>query len=430
VKTSKTSKTKTATKTKSTSKKTTSPVKGKAGRAKLSLLEKVEALGLLETEAAERLAGRVDGIAGPSGLDRSSAWDRELAGLLGEFEASGGDGGAKRTLTPLLAWQETLVGIPATVEGIRDAVSALKKVVPFHGASLFVRNPDSPQVEPLVSVGFDVDLVSRIRFMEGTGFSSWVAARKKPVLYSSLHRNEAPGAEHVRSFMAVPLLVGGECLGVLNLGHREESAYDPAALRRLILAAGSLAALVQRWIARAQIEARETKVRETGFATPTYFRSRLEEEIVRCRELGHAMSLLVLRLNELPAYTQQFGEEFRQRTRGDLARLVQDWSRPTELVGHAEGDALLVLIPGAREEQAASRGADLAGGVQKHNFPRRKRLTLGYSVATYPADAETSQELLVAVDKGLREVSRPPLGEDGPADSRVLPDTSIATRIP
>jgi GGDEF domain-containing protein len=410
--------------------KAASPAKGKAGRAKLTLLEKIEAMGLLETDAAERLAGRVEGIAGPTGLDRASAWDRELAGLLGKFEASGGDGGAKKTLTPLLAWQETLIGTPATRDGIRDAIAALKRVIPFHGATLFVRNPDSPQVEPLVSVGFEVNLVSRIRFLEGAGFSSWVATRKKPVLYASLHRNEAPGAEHVRSFMAVPLLVGGECLGVLNLGHREDSAYDPAALRRLMLAVGSLAAPVQRWIARTQIEARETRDRETGFATPAYFRSRLDEEVVRCRELGHSMSLLSLRLIELPGYAQQFGEEFRQRTRGDLARLVQDWVRPTELVGHAEGDTLLVLVPGAREDQATGRGGELAVGVQKHNFPRRKRLTLGYSVATYPADAETSQELLVAVDKGLREVSRPPLGGDGPAEPRVLPESSIATRIP
>jgi diguanylate cyclase (GGDEF)-like protein len=403
----------------------------KAGRVKLSLLEKLEAVGLLETDAVERLAGKTDAIAGPQGLERSTAWDRELIGLLDAFAAAGGDGGAKKTLAPLLAWQETLMTLPASREGIQDALAALRKAVPYHGASVYLRDPDRAQVDHLISVGFEVDLISRIRFFEGSGFSSWVAARKKPVLYASLHRNEAPGSEHVRSFMAVPLLVGGECLGVLNLGHREENAYDPASLRRLIVAAGVLSGLVQRYVARGQIDARETRDPVTGFATPAYFRARLEEEVVRCRELGHAMSLLVLRLNELPAYTEQFGEEFRERSRAELAHMVAAWRRPTEVVGHGEGDALFVIVPGGRQDKGESRGAALAAMAQKHNFPRRKRLTVGYAVATYPSDAETPQELMAAVDKSLREASRPQTGGEGLSNAAALaePESPIAPRI-
>jgi GGDEF domain-containing protein len=50
----------------------------------------------------------------------------------------------------------------------------------------------------------------------------------------------------------------------------------------------------------------------------------------------------------------------------------------------------------------------MAGAVEKHNFPRRKRMTVEFGMATYPADAESPQELLEAVDKSLREASPAP----------------------
>jgi GGDEF domain-containing protein len=164
---------------------------------------------------------------------------------------------------------------------------------------------------------------------------------------------------------------------------------------------------VQRYVANQQIAAREIQDPRTGMATPAYFRARLEEEEVRCRELGHAMSLVRLRLNELGALSEQFGSDFHERCRADLARLVAQWRQPTELVGHDTDDSLLAILPGARSDKGQTRVEALAALVQKHNFPRRKRMTLGWGLATYPADAENAQELLGCVDKALNEVARP-----------------------
>jgi len=96
------------------------------------------------------------------------------------------------------------------------------------------------------------------------GFSSWVASRQKPVLYSSIHRNEAPGAEQIRSFLSVPLVVAGECVGVLNLGRTEDGAYGPGSLRALILAGSMLAGLVQRHLARRRSFRPRSPSRSTG----------------------------------------------------------------------------------------------------------------------------------------------------------------------
>jgi diguanylate cyclase (GGDEF)-like protein len=131
----------------------------------------------------------------------------------------------------------------------------------------------------------------------------------------------------------------------------------------------------------------------------------LEEEVVRCRELGHSMSLLLIRLNELPEHAEQFGEDFRARCRAELAKVALEWKAPTELVGRTQGDALVVILPSARREKAESRAEALAAALAKHNFPRRKRMTAEFGIATYPTDAEDPQELLESVDKSLHEAA-------------------------
>ena len=410
--------------TKTRTKKTTKDrgSRAKAARAKLALVERLQSLGLLEQASVERLEKMAETVeeSATEGSGKGASFDRELYASLVAFEAQGGDGTMKKSLQPLMAYAEGLSGVSESRDGLGQALVGLRKVVAFHGASLYVRDPDLCRLDLAAVSGFEVELVPRIRFAEGSGFSSWVANRKKPVLYSSIHRNEAPSSEHVRSFMSVPLVVGGDAVGVLNVGHRDEGAYTPAELRRLLLAGGMLAGLVQRYVSSRQIRAREIRNPVTGLATPHYFRSRLEEEVVRCRELGHAMSLLRLRLNELDGLAEQFGDEFRERAGQDLSGLATQWRQPTELVGHAEGGALIAILPGARGDRAHVRAENLQALVQKHNFPRRKRMTLGWGVATYPADAENPQELLACVDIALKEAARPRAEFEGVPQSMVL----------
>jgi len=169
-----------------------------------------------------------------------------------------------------------------------------------------------------------------------------------------------------------------------------------------ILADVDHARLLQRDVARKQITSREIRDPETGLLTPGYLRRRLDEEVLRSRELGHAMSLFVLQLNELPDLVQQFGEEYRNRCRVELARLIQSWQGPTELAGHVEGDRVLVLLPSARRERAEARAGALRDLLERTNFPRRKRMTVGLGVAAYPGDAEDPKELEGYADKALR----------------------------
>lgn len=374
----------------------------RACREKAALLDRMGTLGLLDQESAAQLAEQLEDLGGErGGWPMTAGWDKALTRALGEVDGARPDAAARTKLQALLVWQESLSHLPETADGLRTAVEGLRKIVAYHGATLFLRHPEKEFIRPLLSVGLDIELIGRVRFSGGSGFSSWVASKGKPVLYGSLHRNVAPGEDQIRSFLAVPLNVSGNCLGVLQLGHNQDSTYDQSSLRLVMLAGSMLAGLVQRFIARAQIEHREIRNPATGLATARYLRSRLDEEVVRCRELGHAMSLAVIELEGLEDHVRQFGDEFARRCHQELAEVVAGWCEPTELAGHAAGDRMIVLLPGARREKAAERSRELMELVKRHNFPRRKKLSVSVGVATYPADAEESQALLEFADNAL-----------------------------
>lgn len=406
----KTAKTKTAktkpTKTKAATatKKTKGNPVAKLAQAKVDLLNELQDSGILETgmvEELELLGEGFDGLDVADGLTKSAQWDKRLTQSLQGFSKSGGDGRVSSKIQSLVTWQKNMNKWEPTVEGLTQAIESFKKVVPFTGATLYLRNQETSKVTPLVVSGFQVDLISRIRFTEGSGFSSWVATRQKPVLYSELRKNEAPREDQVHSFMAVPIVVGGECLGVVNLGHSESGSFTQSTLRNLMVASGALAGLLQRFVALRQIAAREIVNPNTGLATAHYLSSRLSEEVVRCRELGYSMSLMVFKLNELNDFGQRFGEDYLERSLKEVGEIVRNWKRATELVGHTEDDRFVAVFPGAGSEKATQRARDLLLALQQHSFPRRKRVTVSCGISGYPTDAENPQELLSVADNAL-----------------------------
>ena len=373
-----------------------------------ALLEEIQDLGFLTSRDADQLAEDIPkGTSGTltEGIQHAAKWEKKLAGHMNEFSSQGGDGKLSSVHESLLLWQRKLVAVPPTRAGMEQALAALKKVIPFAGATVFLRDPESQAVRPYFSSGFQVDLISKVAFDSGNGFSSWIATRKKPILYTSLHRNEAPQSDVVRSFMAVPLQVADVCVGVLTLGHSEDGAYKPSSLRTLMVVAPMLAGLVQRMMADAQVARLQVFDPVSGLMTSKHVESRLEEEVIRCRELGYSMTMVALELPELAAHADRFGPEYRTRALAEVGALVEGWIKAPEMVGLNGKDRILLILPGlGGGDRARNRISELTRALEGHSFPRRKRLTTRIAVAAYPSDAESSQDLLSYADRVLQDL--------------------------
>ncbi len=77
-------------------------------------------------------------------------------------------------------------------------------------------------------------MIDIIQFENGSGLSAWVADKKRPILLSSVHRGQRFQSNPVKSFVCCPILRFGTTIGVINLGHIKNQAYNKKILNQLL----------------------------------------------------------------------------------------------------------------------------------------------------------------------------------------------------
>lgn len=120
-------------------------------------------------------------------------------------------------------------------EALEEILDALRPVVPFDGATLYLFDERRTQLTAASSVGPElVDILGFLPLCQGKGLSGWVAEHDKPVLLAD--RSETGGFDPQHDFAAVasiPLRAGGNVVGVLNLGSRKAGGITDADIDRL-----------------------------------------------------------------------------------------------------------------------------------------------------------------------------------------------------
>jgi GAF domain-containing protein len=103
------------------------------------------------------------------------------------------------------------------------------------------------------AVGIEEDVEQGMRVPLGAGFAGTIAARKQPVILPDVDHahvlNPFLREKGVKSMLGVPLLVGGEVLGVLHIGSLTYRTFTSANVELLQLVADR-AALATRRAAR------------------------------------------------------------------------------------------------------------------------------------------------------------------------------------
>ncbi len=144
----------------------------------------------------------------------------------------------------------------------------------------------------------------------------------------------------------------------------------------------------------------------TGLFNKRYFDLRLAEEIGRFNTTGQPVALLMLDIDHFKRYNDTFGH-----TRGDdvlreVARILRDTSRQSDIPCRYGGEEFAVILPGTGAEQAVAAAERLRRAVERHTFPGGDtqpggRLTVSIGVAVFPSDAADAAELVEHADQAL-----------------------------
>jgi diguanylate cyclase (GGDEF)-like protein len=284
---------------------------------------------------------------------------------------------------------------------LEQILDLIAQGIPYENGTLFILNRATGQLSVASVRGQHVDLISGVHFDLGYGFSSWVAKQKKPILLGDLHQVARAGRADIGSFLSVPMVVQGELIGVLNLAHSSNQAFNEEHLRLLTLIAAQAAAILQRVLMYEEMARLAITDDLTGLYNRRHFQDRLAHEIRRAQRYGQGFSVIYLDIDHFKMINDNWGHALGDRILADMGKVLLRWGRSSDLIARFGGEEFVALLPMTDADRAVRAAERLRCMVEEHSFPRRKRLTISLGISTYPADGEAGDELLRKADAAL-----------------------------
>jgi diguanylate cyclase (GGDEF)-like protein len=174
------------------------------------------------------------------------------------------------------------------------------------------------------------------------------------------------------------------------------------------------AAVLHLRIQKALEHARTRRLASTDGLTEVYnhrtFQERLAQEIARANRYSRPLSLLMIDVDHFKMYNDTFGHPQGDVVLQDLARLLREMSRTSDIIARYGGEEFAVILPETDSVSAQKIGQRLREQVERHPFSGKERmpggtLTISIGVATH-VPGGSKDTLLNAADAALYTAKR------------------------
>ncbi len=157
--------------------------------------------------------------------------------------------------TPLPA--EVLATLTEIGEGVNSSLdldevlartaALIKRHIDYEIFGVLMLEGDGAYLKHRFSIGYPRDLAENLRVPIGTGITGTAAATGYPVLVNDTSKDERyiSAIENVHSELAVPLMLQGKCIGVLDIQSRHPDYFTPDQQNILTLLASRLAVAIE-----------------------------------------------------------------------------------------------------------------------------------------------------------------------------------------
>lgn len=210
--------------------------------------------------------------------------------------------------------------------------------------------------------------------------------------------------------ISVPLKIGDEVVGVLNLSDKEKSVpftdEDMFVLNQFASHAAMLIKLSECYSLSEQM--RELSITDplTGLYNRRYFDVRVNEEFMRAKRYNLPFSLAIIDIDDFKLFNDTEGHITGDHVLKELAIIMSSTVRANDIVVRYGGEEFAIIMPQTTSAEAYKVAERLRQAVKnlipptwKH-FPKHA-ITVSIGVAMYPESGETISELIKAADKSL-----------------------------
>jgi diguanylate cyclase (GGDEF)-like protein len=265
--------------------------------------------------------------------------------------------------------------------------------------------------------GLPPGVQAAVSIWPGEGIAGHVAATGESVWCNDIEEDgrfpPSGRAYGSRSFLSVPLPLGGAQRGVINLTDtRSRAPYsrDDLALLEEMARHATLGFRNARRYERAVERARRDAL--TGLVNHAQLWAMLETELKRAHRHQRPIALLLVDVDRFKDYNARHGHLEGDKALVAIARLLEAHALPHDVGARYAGTTFALLCPELDRERALAFGEKLREAIADAGFgpDARDQLTASVGVASFPGDGHTADELVRAAD--LRASRAKSLGRD------------------
>jgi diguanylate cyclase (GGDEF)-like protein/PAS domain S-box-containing protein len=159
-------------------------------------------------------------------------------------------------------------------------------------------------------------------------------------------------------------------------------------------------------VERLQAELREQALRDplTGLHNRRYLSETLPREIARAERENEPVSVIVSDIDNFKMINDTYGHQAGDRFLVEIAGLMKNCTRISDVVCRYGGEEFLLVFPGASLACAAQRAEEIrqkiADTVLQHEG-RELHTTISFGVAAYPDHGTVPENIIIKADKAL-----------------------------
>ena len=175
--------------------------------------------------------------------------------------------------------------------------------------------------------------------------------------------------------------------------------------------AALLAALVLVWSRKEQIQDLEQQAGHdplTGLKNRRRFGEDLRAELARSRREQTVGAVLMLDLDNFKQVNDTLGHPVGDRVIADLANVVSERMRVTDVVARLGGDEFAIVLPRCDLDEAEDIADAIGKAIRLHTLPGEAApaITASIGVATFGPESGDAEGVLSAADSALYEAKR------------------------
>lgn len=336
--------------------------------------------------------------------------------LVGESIAWAGEGKERsRQRTLALAHVAQALGPHLNVDAVgRSLVNEVRVALNTQIATFVRIEPTERTIQGVYSAGLSARLREAFKTLKGNTLDDNpgvdALARGEPEVVEDARRGAPllPDAERygIRSYLAIPVLVGDELAGILSCGEPTPRRYtgDDIVLARAL--ANQASAALRNATLYEQTHRAALRDPLTGVGNRRAFHERLGSEITRAQRYHRPVSLIVLDVDRLKPVNDTHGHLAGDRALERLARLLERNARREDGVFRVGGDEFALVLPETPTRGAAVVGERIRRALRRVSVPLDEgvALTTSVGVASFPEHGLSLEELFERADAALYEV--------------------------